>query len=229
MSIAIADRGAFGAVRGALAKGVAAAAFAAAAFAFGGTQAQAAGSVSFTSPPDGSSAPVGASITPTGIASGTGTAGSGLDLVLVLDTSGSTGFNNSAGLNAEKNAAKALIGPVPYLWILLRFADDASTPQPTSYFVGQALGGYPSLDHYFREISYGQANLQGSEVQGWFNLPQPRSYDVSDMDPEDPGDEFDATRALNDAVALVIRRVSPVSLRKTSATASSGPFRRFSA
>lgn len=76
----------------------------------GGGVANAAGTVSFNSPADGSSAPVGTSITPTGIASGTGTTGSGLDLAIVIDVSGSTG---GAVIAAEKAAAIALINSVP--------------------------------------------------------------------------------------------------------------------
>lgn len=78
---------------------------------FGASVANAAGTVSFTSPPDGSTAPVGTAITPTGIASGTGTTGgAGLDLAIVIDISGST---SGAGIQAEKDAAKALIDALP--------------------------------------------------------------------------------------------------------------------
>ena len=35
---------------------------------------------------------------------------------------------------------------------------------------------YPSLDHYWRELSYNQMNVSGSEVVGWYTLPQPMSY-----------------------------------------------------
>lgn len=89
-------------------------------FAFGtmgGSVAQAAGSVSFNSPADGSSAAIGTSITPTGSASATGTTGDGLDLVLVLDSSGSmTTFDSAAGKTrrqAQREAAKALVASLP--------------------------------------------------------------------------------------------------------------------
>ena len=55
----------------------------------------AAGSVSFTSPADGSTVSAGTSVTPTGVVSATGTTG-GLDLVLVLDSSGSMGGRETA-------------------------------------------------------------------------------------------------------------------------------------
>ncbi|KNX40165.1 von Willebrand factor type A domain protein [Roseovarius tolerans] len=77
---------------------------------FGGSAANAAGSVQFNSPADGSSAVVNTAITPTGSASITGTTGDGLDLVLVLDSSGSMGGSRAA---AQRAAAKALVASLP--------------------------------------------------------------------------------------------------------------------
>lgn len=76
----------------------------------GGSAANAAGSVSFTAPADGSNAAIGTHITPTGVASATGTTGDGLDLVLVLDSSGSMFGNLQA---QQKIAAKALVDSLP--------------------------------------------------------------------------------------------------------------------
>lgn len=81
----------------------------------GGGVANAAGTVSFTSPVDGSSAPAGTKITPTGVASGVSSGGSGLDLVLVLDSSGSMA-STSGGISrreAQATAAKALVAALP--------------------------------------------------------------------------------------------------------------------
>ncbi len=33
----------------------------------------------------------------------------------------------------------------------------------------------PGLDHYWRELSYGNINIAGSIVLGWYDLPQPLS------------------------------------------------------
>ncbi|MEM6577096.1 MAG: vWA domain-containing protein [Pseudomonadota bacterium] len=85
----------------------------------GGNAAQAAGSVSFTSPADGSMAPVGTAITPTGQASATGTTGGGLDLVLVLDSSGSMSAIETAGGTTQsrrewqQDAAIAIVNALP--------------------------------------------------------------------------------------------------------------------
>lgn len=72
--------------------------------------AMAAGSVNFTSPADGSAFATGTVIVPTGLASGTGTTGSGLDLVLVLDSSGSM---SGARRTAQQAAAIALVNALP--------------------------------------------------------------------------------------------------------------------
>lgn len=83
-------------------------------FAFG--SAQAATSVSWTSPADGSVYPTGTNVSPTGTASGIGsTGGSGLDLVLVLDSSGSMGTFESGKtrLQWQAEAAIALVNSLP--------------------------------------------------------------------------------------------------------------------
>lgn len=81
--------------------------------------AYAATAVSWTSPADGSSYPVGTSVSPTGTASGIGLTGTGLDLALVLDSSGSMGSYVSVGGTSQsraqwqKDAAIALVNNLP--------------------------------------------------------------------------------------------------------------------
>lgn len=38
---------------------------------------------------------------------------------------------------------------------------------------------YPSLDHYWRELSYNQMNVSGSVLVGWYTLPYPLSHYVT--------------------------------------------------
>lgn len=81
-------------------------------FGFSAGIAHAAGSVSWLSPANNSTATVGTVVSPTGQASGGISGGIGLDLVLVLDESGSMGW--TAGLvQAQRDAAIALIQAVP--------------------------------------------------------------------------------------------------------------------
>ena len=79
----------------------------------------AATAVSWISPPDGSAYPVGTTVAPTGVASATGTIGDGLDLALVLDSSGSmSGYYTVNGVTKslaqwQKDAATALVNNLP--------------------------------------------------------------------------------------------------------------------
>ncbi len=81
--------------------------------------AYAATAVSWTSPVDGSSYPVGTTVAPTGVASGIGQTGTGLDLALVLDSSGSMVTNQTVGGVTrsrgqwQKDAAIALVNNLP--------------------------------------------------------------------------------------------------------------------
>src|SRR5882724_10151111 len=76
---------------------------------------------------------------------------------------------------------RAVAGPQPWVTILCRFADEpAVTPRTQAWFESLLLGSAtaPGLDHYWRQVSYGNVNLTGSVVVGWYTLPQPRSYYV---------------------------------------------------
>ncbi len=78
--------------------------------------AQAGTSVSWVNPADGSTFPCGTEITPTGQASSAGViGGSGLDLALVIDTSGSMGSinNGKSRIQWAQEAAVALINSLP--------------------------------------------------------------------------------------------------------------------
>ena len=103
--------------------------FAFAAFSFAGT-AMAATSVSWISPTDGSSFNVGTTVDLVGQASASGgTGGSGLDLVLVLDSSGSMSGTREA---AQKTAALALVDALPENTTsvsIVEYDSDANTVQ----------------------------------------------------------------------------------------------------
>lgn len=96
----------------------------------------AATSVSWTNPADGSSFLVGTSVAPTGNASAIGTTGTGLDLALVLDSSGS--MRTSQTVNGvtktraqwQKDAAIALVNNLPTANVavsIVEFDSDANT------------------------------------------------------------------------------------------------------
>ena len=105
-------------------------------------------------------------------------------------------------LAGEAPATEALTGTKRWVTILCRFADSTSiTPAPASYFSGLMAGTNPGMDHYWREVSYGNINLTGSQVLGWYNLPHPRSYYVYDRN-NDGSLDFDFERSVADATAV---------------------------
>lgn len=64
----------------------------------------------------------------------------------------------------------------PWVTILCRYSDVPDTPKPASWFEGAISSMYPGANHYWQQISYNQANINGSIVVGWYNLPRPKSY-----------------------------------------------------
>ncbi len=94
--------------------------------------------------------------------------------------------------------AESLTGPQPRAVILCRFGDlPGVTPQPPSYYSSLIGAAAPGLNHYWPEVSYGNINLDGSNVFGWYNLPQPRAYYVYDRN-GDGVEDLDFTRATTD-------------------------------
>ncbi|MFH1277282.1 MAG: hypothetical protein ABIK65_02745 [Candidatus Eisenbacteria bacterium] len=79
-------------------------------------------------------------------------------------------------------------GPQPYVWLLFRFADIPDTQHTVEYVEGLAEGPWPSVDHYWNEVSYGNMNCQGSDVFGWFVMPHDRDFYVWDLDNDGEGD-----------------------------------------
>jgi uncharacterized protein YegL len=95
---------------------------------FGGVAA-AGTTANWVAPPDASYYPVGTLVSPTGIASGVGSSGgAGLDLALVIDTSGSMSW--SSKIATAKTAANALVDALPVDTTsvgIARFASSAYT------------------------------------------------------------------------------------------------------
>jgi hypothetical protein len=66
-----------------------------------------------------------------------------------------------------------LAGPQPFITILCKLADVNDEPVSPAYFDGLFGAVRPGLDDYWREVSYGQINLDGSRTVGWYPLPLP--------------------------------------------------------
>jgi M6 family metalloprotease-like protein len=87
----------------------------------------------------------------------------------------------SIGLGVEAQAAP-LFGSQPFANVACRFPDVPGEPQTVAWFDGLMGGTEPQLDHYWRDVSYDQANIQGSQAFGWFEMPRPKSDYVGDFD-----------------------------------------------
>jgi M6 family metalloprotease-like protein len=71
---------------------------------------------------------------------------------------------------------RTVTGSKPTATLLCRFSDSTSvTPHEKPWFETLMGGTNPGFDHYWREISYNNINLTGSQVFGWYNLPRPMS------------------------------------------------------
>ena len=74
-----------------------------------------------------------------------------------------------------------ITGSHPWVTVLCRFSDFPTTePHPLSWYEGLMGGAEPGVDHYWRELSFDQANVAGSGALGWYDLPQPHAYYVND-------------------------------------------------
>lgn len=82
----------------------------------------------------------------------------------------------------------AVTGSVPWVSILCKFADISTEPKTLAYFQGMYASTFPGLDHYWREVSYNNANVVGSNAHGWFTLPQPRSHYITGVPPNEVAD-----------------------------------------
>jgi M6 family metalloprotease-like protein len=74
------------------------------------------------------------------------------------------------------NVLSAVIGSKPWVSIMCKFSDYNDEPKNLAYFQGMYANTKPGLDHYWRELSYGIANVAGSSAAGWFVLPHTEAY-----------------------------------------------------
>lgn len=76
---------------------------------------------------------------------------------------------------------EGIYGPQPWVSIMCKFGDPPYTePKDLNYFLNMYSSQFPGLDHYWRELSFNLANVEGSNAFGWYVLPQPWSYYVRD-------------------------------------------------
>jgi hypothetical protein len=78
--------------------------------------------------------------------------------------------------------AAALTGSQQFASVACRFPDVPGEPRTIAWFDGLMGGTEPQLDHYWRDVSYDNVNVQGSQAFGWFVLPNQKSDYVGDFD-----------------------------------------------
>lgn len=98
-------------------------------------------------------------------------------------------------LNQPLELSAQASGNQPWITILCKFSDYPTAIQPLSYFQDMYANSYPLLDHYWREQSYNNINLENSIAVGWYTLPQPWSFYNSNSSP-------DTNLLFDDCVAL---------------------------
>ncbi len=92
---------------------------------------------------------------------------------------------------------RGVYGAQPWVTVLCRYADSPQlTPYEPSWFYGAMGDTYPGANHFWKQISYNQANVSGSQVAGWFNLPHPKSYYTL------PDGEWDLWKLWEDCLAV---------------------------
>ncbi len=67
-------------------------------------------------------------------------------------------------------APHVVSGAQPFLVVLCHLSDAARTADSPAVFEDLLFGPAPSLDDYWREVSYGKISLAGSRVAGWHDL-----------------------------------------------------------
>ncbi len=122
---------------------------------------------------------------------------------LIIDINGDPD-SRGAGCSPGQWDIERPVGPHPWVTILCRFADSTtSTPETRSWFETLIMGNQvPSMDHYYRELSYDIMNLGGSVVVGWYNLPQPMDFYRVDTDGDGVLDTLNIDLAIPAAMAV---------------------------
>jgi hypothetical protein len=72
---------------------------------------------------------------------------------------------------------KPFFGSKPWAVVLCKFNDQAEEPHAPSFFENWITRGNAGVNDFFHDVSYGNCNLDGSQVFGWFRLPYSQADD----------------------------------------------------
>jgi len=74
-------------------------------------------------------------------------------------------------VTADTAVFPAVTGARPWVTIMCQFSDVAAQPHDVAYFQGMYGNTQPGLNHYWRELSFNTANIDGSAVgTGWYTI-----------------------------------------------------------
>ena len=83
---------------------------------------------------------------------------------------------DAAAFAAASDGAEALVsGSKTYATVLCKFSDVPAEPQPMGFFTNLMGTTKPGQNHYWREVSYENINLDGSAEYNWRTLPKTRA------------------------------------------------------
>ncbi len=108
----------------------------------------------------------------------------------------------SLDLEAPASRRRAQTGSKRWLTIQLSFPDRTPAPKPHSYISSLMVGdASPTINHYFKENSYGALDIDGADVVGPYVLPKGYAYYVRPSG--SMGELMDIARISTDVVPLV--------------------------
>ena len=110
-----------------------------------------------------------------------------IDAIVPVGDLVSAGARGGSPVKALAGGEK-ITGVTTWVTLMCRFSDIATEQKTQAFFQGQYGSAIGQLDHYWREVSYNQINLAGSQAYGWRALPQPRSYYVTQVNGKDKAD-----------------------------------------
>ena len=92
----------------------------------------------------------------------------------VLDDASVT-FQSDASAFDIVSAEPVVSGSQPWVTVMCRFSSSTSTPHAASWYENMLGNGNPGLDSYWRESSFENVNVSGSQAAGWYDLPEAKS------------------------------------------------------
>lgn len=105
----------------------------------------------------------------------------------------------SSPAKKDTPAIQGVSGPHPWITIMCKCSDIADEPHDYTFFEGMYSDIEPGLNHYWKELSFNNFNVDGSAVAGtgWYTLPHGDAY----YNPTGTSMGADKTALMNDCIA----------------------------